>query len=356
MSRGAGLRVGVVGATGLVGRVLLDALEERRFPVGELLPFGSGRSAAEVRFKGRRIPCKRASMATLSSCDLVFLVSSDEVAKEYGLELARSGVWVIDDSSAFRLDKRVPLVIPEVNGRDLSPKKRLIAGPNCTMTGAALAGAALLKSGRLRAVRLASYQAVSGAGKAALSEFFGQARALAPKAGGKTLIESPRLPRPAALPRAIAFNVFPQVGSFDAAGHSGEEWKVREELKKMWGLPRLAVSVTAVRVPVIRGHSLALWLEFERRMSPASARALLRHAPGVRLWKEGDYPTPADAAGTAPAHVGRVRAGASEKEVALWVVSDNLLKGAALNSIQIAETLLKKGWLKPRWIFSFGEL
>ncbi|MEK7746802.1 MAG: aspartate-semialdehyde dehydrogenase, partial [Elusimicrobiota bacterium] len=284
----------------------------------------------------------------LDSCDLVFLVSSDEVAKEFGLELARSGVWVIDDSSAYRLDKRVPLVIPEVNGRDLSPKKRLIAGPNCTMTGAALAGAALLKSGRLRAVRVASYQAVSGAGKAALAEFFGQARALAPKAGGKTLIDSPPPPKPAALPRSIAFNVFPQVGSFDKAGHSGEEWKVREELKKVWGLPRLAVSVTAVRVPVIRGHSLALWLEFERRMSPARARALLSRAPGVRLWKEGDYPTPADASGTAPAHVGRVRAGASEKEVALWVVSDNLLKGAALNSIQIAETLLKKGWLKAR--------
>ncbi|MFA6029978.1 MAG: aspartate-semialdehyde dehydrogenase [Elusimicrobiota bacterium] len=343
-----GLRVGVVGATGLVGRILLDLLVERRFPVGELRPFGSGRAGARARFRGRALPCPAPSLAALKACDLVFLVSSDEVSRRFGRALAREGVWVLDDSSAFRLDPAVPLVIPEVNASALSPHRRLVAGPNCTLTGAAVAGAPLLRKAGLAAVRIASYQAVSGAGREALEEYHAQARRAARLAGRRGPLDVPSAPRARALPRPIALNVFPQVGSFDRKGDSGEEFKVREELRKIWGLPRLPVSVTAVRVPVVRGHSLSLWLETRRPLAPGAARALLAKTPGLRLWKEGDYPTPLDAAGTAPVHVGRLRAGTSGRELALWVVSDNLLKGAALNSVQTAELLLLKGWLKKR--------
>ncbi|MBI5242857.1 MAG: aspartate-semialdehyde dehydrogenase [Elusimicrobia bacterium] len=342
-----GLVVGVVGASGLVGRILLEVFERRAFPVGRLAPFGSGRAGSWALFRGRRIPCREVSTAGLRACDIVFFVSSDSVSKRCARALAGSGVWVIDDSSAFRLDPAVPLVIPEVNASALSAKKRLIAGPNCTLTGAAVAGAPLLRKAGFSAVRLASYQSVSGAGRAALEEFHSQMRRAAPLLGKRGLLDVPAFPASRAMPRPIALNLFPQVGAFDRFGDSGEEFKVREELRKIWALPGLPISVTAVRVPVVRCHSLALWIETRKPICPSYARGLLRRAPGLRLWSEGDYPTPASVAGTGEVHVGRVRQGLKQNELALWVVSDNLLKGAALNSVQIAEILLHKGWLKP---------
>lgn len=343
------LRVAVVGATGMVGAVLLERLAARRFPAAQLLPFSSGRAGAEVRFRGRRIPAPRPTPRLLAAADLVFMVSSDEVSERYSRDLAARGAWVIDDSSRFRLDPAVPLVIPEVNAAAVSRHARLIAGPNCTLTGIAVAGHPLHRRGLVRALRIASYQAVSGAGREALLEFRAQSLQAVPalRAGGM-LPELPRA-RARALPRPIACNVFPQVGSFDQGGESGEEVKVRNELRKIWGAPRLEVGVTAVRVPVLRGHCLAVWLTTQRPIAPAAARALLRRAPGVRLWEGGGYPTPRDAAGTDPVHVGRIRdSGVGDRELALWIVSDNLLIGAALNSIRIAEMLLEKGWLRPR--------
>jgi aspartate-semialdehyde dehydrogenase len=270
------------------------------------------------------------------------------VARRFGPGLAKRGVWVIDDSSEFRLDPAVPLVIPEVNAGALVLKKRLIAGPNCTMTGLAVAGWPLHKAARIREARIASYQAVSGAGRAALAEFFAQARGLAQRldfaADGRAPLFS--APKAKALPRAIAGNVIPQVGGFDADGCSGEENKVAAELRKVWGAPGLRVSVTAVRVPVVRGHALAVWLGFSQPLSAARARSLLARAPGLELSRPGDYPTPLETAGRAAVRAGRLRAGVDSKELALWVVSDNLLKGAALNSVQIAEILLRRGWLK----------
>jgi aspartate-semialdehyde dehydrogenase len=332
----------------MVGRELVALLESRRFPAAELLPFSSGRARSSVRFRGRRIPAPAVDLRALGSCDLVFLVSSEDVARRYGPSLAKSGVWVIDDSSEFRLDPKVPLVIPEVNASALDFGKRLIAGPNCTMTGLAVAGWPLHQAARLREARIASYQAVSGAGRSALAEFFAQTRALARSLDFASDGRAPllRAPKPHALPRAIAGNVIPQVGGFDPAGCSGEENKVAAELRKVWGAPGLRVSVTAVRVPVVRGHALAAWLGFSRPLSPARARRLLERAPGLDLSRPGDYPTPLDTAGRAPVRVGRLRAGTDNKELALWVVSDNLLKGAALNSVQIAEILLRRGWLK----------
>lgn len=350
MRRGKGLVVGVVGATGMVGRELVDLLQDRRFPAGELRPFSSGRvRGASVRFRGRRVAAPAVDPAALEGCDAVFLVSSDEVSLAHGRRLAGKGCWVIDDSAAFRLDPAVPLVIPEVNGGVLTSRTRLIAGPNCTMTGLGVAGARLHREIGVREARIASYQAVSGAGKAALAELFGQAASLARSglsADGRAPVLGPGAS--SALPRAVAFNAIPQVGRFDAQGLSSEELKVSAELRKVWAAPRLRVSVTAVRVPSIRGHALAAWLTLSRAVPLARVRALLARTPGLVLSREGDYPTPRSAAGKGPVFAGRLRAGARPEEIALWVVSDNLLKGAALNSVQIAELLLRRGWLKPR--------
>lgn len=339
-----GLVVGVVGATGMVGRDLLMLLERRRFPVKELKLFSSGSKKQSLRFKGRSLPAPGPEEKSLQACDLVFLVSSDEVSKRWGLRLAARGVWVIDDSSAFRLDERVPLVIPEVNAHALRPDRRLVAGPNCTMTGLAVAAWPLHQAARVETVRMASYQAVSGAGKEALSEFFEQQRGLPfLRADGA----APVLPagRSKILPRAIACNVIPQVGAFDSRGSTSEENKVSAELRKIWEAPELEISITAVRVPVVRGHSLSVWLEFERALAPERARKLMQKVPGLMLHKEGDYPTPRGAGGRWPVYAGRLRQGSSSNELCLWIVSDNLLKGAALNSVQIAEVLLKRRWL-----------
>jgi len=289
-------------------------------------------------------------MRSLYTADLVFMTSSDEVSKKYSPLLARSGIWVIDDSSAFRLNPRVPLVIPEINARAISPTTtRLIASPNCTITGPATACYALHRKAQVQAVRLASYQAVSGAGRKALGEFCVDMHGIASSLQANDFFPRIRSRDSSHLPRRIAFNVFPQVGSFDPKGNSVEENKVCLELRKLWAAPSLRVSATAVRVPVMRGHSVALWLETKKPLSPSQATAILRRAPGVKLWKDPDYPTPLDASFTAPVHVGRVRrSGAGERELALWVVSDNLLKGAALNSVHIAEWLLAKGWLKAK--------
>jgi aspartate-semialdehyde dehydrogenase len=332
----------------MVGRELVALLERRRFPMAELLPFSSGRARSSVRFKGRSLPAPAAEPRALAFCDLVFLVSSEDVARRLAPSLARRGVWVIDDSSEFRLDPKVPLVIPEVNAAALDIRRRLIAGPNCTMTGLAVAGWPLHKAARIRKARIASYQAVSGAGRSALEEFFAQTRALAKRLDFAPDGRAPicPVPRSRALPRAIAGNVIPQVGKFDAAGRTGEENKIAAELRKVWGTPGLRVSITAVRVPVVRGHALAAWLGFSRPLSPRRARRLLERAPGLEFFPGGDYPTPLDTAGRAPVRAGRLRAGVDAKELALWVVSDNLLKGAALNSVQIAELLLRRRWLK----------
>jgi aspartate-semialdehyde dehydrogenase len=340
---------GVVGATGMVGRELVALLERRKFPVAELRPFSSGRTKSSVRFKGRTIDAPGLSKERLLGCDIVFLVSSDEVAGEYAPMLAKRGIWTIDDSAAFRLDPKVPLVIPEVNADALSKSRRLIAGPNCTMTGLAVAGAVLHAEIGVREVRLASYQAVSGAGKSALAELFSQYRHLR---GVRPLDDgrAPSLDQGAAavLPRAIAYNAVPQVGRFGELGYSSEENKVSAELRKVWGAPKLRISATAVRVPTIRGHALAAWLTLAKPVTMAKARAMLSRTPGLVLSPEGDYPTPRSAGGKDPVFAGRLRPGATDRELALWVVSDNLLKGAALNSVQVAEALLERGWLTPR--------
>lgn len=340
------MKVSVVGATGIVGRELLQSLQAHAFPITTLCPFSSGRRKSAIRFRGRSVAAPAVSRKELLSSDLVFLVSDDAVSKKWAPLLSRAGIWTIDESAAFRMHKDVPLVIPEINAQVITPKTRLIAGPNCTVTGLAVAAHSLYKNAGVRSVRVASYQAVSGAGRDALLEFCQQTRK-----AGKAFPKNealPRLPRQSfsAFEQPIAFNILPHIGSFDKNGETGEEKKIRAELRKLWDAPTLSVSATTVRVPVLRGHSLALWIETKKQLSPAAAIRLLNKAPGVRLWKGHRFPTVHSTAGSAPVHVGRVRkSGAAKKELSLWVVSDNLLKGAALNSVHIAEHLLNKGWL-----------
>ena len=327
--------VAVVGASGMVGGELLGLLESRRFPVGELYPFNSGRRAASVAFRGRKLRCAAPTLTALRKADLVFFVSTDEVAARFAPRLAAAGVWCVDDSSYFRLAKGVPLVIPEVNGAELKPSRRLIAGPNCTLTGAAVALARVKERFGVKELRMASYQAVSGAGKGAMAQLEEELRGYLRK-GAVPAVKDRRLPKP------IAFNVFPQVGGFDAAGNSSEENKVAAELRKIWSDGKLKISCTAVRVPVLRGHSLAVWFRTSRPCSAAAVARELARTPGLKFFaRPADYPTPLEhGLRTGIVYAGRLRrAATAPDEFQLWIVSDNLYKGAALNSVQIAERI-----------------
>ncbi len=326
--------VAVVGASGMVGGELLGLLETRRFPVGEFYPFNSGRRPAKVSFRGKKYACAKPSLAALKKSDLAFFVSTDEVAEKFAPRLAAAGTWCIDDSSRFRLTPGVPLVIPEVNAGELKVSKKLIAGPNCTLTGAAVALAEIHRRFGITELRMATYQAVSGAGKAAMCRLEEEA-----KAHFKGV---PLKPGPGQFPRPIAFNLFPQVGGFDEAGNSGEENKVEAELKKIWNDGKIRISCTAVRVPVLRGHSLAVWFTTKKNCTEAALRKELLCTPGLKFFaKPGNYPTPLEhAQRTDIVYAGRLRrAHTAGNEFQLWIVSDNLYKGAALNSVQIAEAI-----------------
>jgi aspartate-semialdehyde dehydrogenase len=329
--------VAVVGASGMVGGELLGLLESRRFPVGEFFPFNSGRKAASVLFRGKKYACAGPSFEALRKADIAFFVSTDEVAEKFAPRLAAAGTWCIDDSSRFRLSPGVPLVIPEVNGSELKPKNKLIAGPNCTLTGAAVALAEIHRKFRITELRLATYQAVSGAGKAAMGLLEEELRIYLKK-GAVPKLKGGNFPRP------IAFNLFPQVGGFDEKGHSGEENKVEAELKKIWGDKRIKISVTAVRVPVLRGHSLAVWFKLAKPCSEGALKKELLRTPGLKFFpKPENYPTPLEnGLRTEIVYAGRLRrARTAANEFQLWIVSDNLYKGAALNSVQIAEKIIR---------------
>ncbi len=336
------LSVGVVGATGLVGRELLFFLEKRKFPIHSLDCFSSGKSNKGVFFQGKKFPVKKFNFNEAKKNQIVFFVSSDEVSTRWAKKLAAEGVWVIDDSSAFRSDSAVPLVIPEVNKEEIKPGIRLVAGPNCTMTGLGVAGYSLHKKIGVEEIRLASYQAVSGAGRSALEVFFSEVKRdvknFSLKEGRVPIL---KMGHPLHLPRSISANVFPQVGPFDLRGVSAEENKVASELRKVWKAPNLKISVTAVRVPTLRGHCLSAWLTLKKPVSLKAAAKLISISTVV----EGahSYPTPRSVAGKEEVFVSRIRRGCSPREIVLWIAMDNLIKGAALNSVQIAEEILRRG-------------
>jgi aspartate-semialdehyde dehydrogenase len=333
------MRVGVVGATGQVGGVMLAVLAERRFPVDELRAFASARSAGStVTFAGEQVVVEDAARADYRGLDVVLFSAGAATSRELAPQVAAAGAVVIDNSSAWRMDPEVPLVVAEVNPGALAAiPKGIVANPNCTTMVAMPVLAPLHREAGLRRVVASTYQAVSGAGRAGVTELDEQVRKVADRAPALTFDgRAVEFPPPAKFAAPIAFNVVPLAGSL-VDDETDEEHKFRNESRKILGIPDLAVSATCVRVPVYTGHSLALNAEFERDLPPERAREILAGAPGVRLV---DVPTPVEAAGTDPSLVGRIRRDPGVAHgLALFVSGDNLRKGAALNAVQLAELL-----------------
>jgi aspartate-semialdehyde dehydrogenase len=338
-----GIRIGVVGATGQVGAVVRRLLDEREFPIAEIRFFASARSeGTTIPFKGRDVVVENAETADPSGLDVAIFSAGATMSRVQAPRFAAAGVLVIDNSSAWRMDPEVPLVVSEVNPHALADAvKGIVANPNCTTMAAMPVLKVLDAEAGLERLVVSTYQAVSGAGLAGGEELLDQARAAV---AGDTigLVHDGRavtMPQPHKFPKNIAFNVVPQAGSFvdDGLGETDEEKKLRNESRKILELPELRVSGTCVRVPVFTGHSLNINAEFARPIAPERARELLADAAGVSLM---DVPTPLDAAGQDPSYVGRIRQDQSAPEgrgLVLFISNDNLRKGAALNAVQIAE-------------------
>ncbi|HEY6532190.1 MAG TPA: aspartate-semialdehyde dehydrogenase [Acidimicrobiales bacterium] len=339
------MRIGIVGATGQVGRVMRSILAERQFPVDQLRLFASGRSA------GRRLPwadgdieVEEASAADYAGLDVVLFSAGGGTAKELAPRVADTGAIVVDNSSAWRMDPDVPLVVPEVNAHALdSIPKNIVANPNCTTMVAMPVLKPLDLEAGLRTMVVSTYQAVSGAGLAGTAELEEQIRKVGDGAPALAMSGSAvDFPAPEKFPAPIAYNVVPFAGSLvdDGLWETDEEQKLRNESRKILELPDLQVMATCVRVPVYTGHSLSISASFTEPISPEDARRVLIKAPGVEL---ADIPTPLQAAGVDPSFVGRIRIDPTvENGLALFVSGDNLRKGAALNAVQIAETLLRR--------------
>jgi len=326
--------VAIVGATGAVGIELLRVMERRDFPVADLRLLASVRSAGKtLRFRGRDFAVEALERNSFAGIDLAFFSAGARISKHFAPMAQRASTVVIDNSSAFRMDAAVPLVIPEINPKDVRAHRGIIANPNCTTAVTLMALYPLHRAFGLRRVFAASYQAVSGSGARAIEELQHQVEASV--RGGAPVAH--------VYPHPIAFNVLPQVDSFLETGYTREEMKLQNEGRKMMHLPDFRASVTCVRVPVYRAHSVAMSAEFEHPVSVDAARDVLAKAPGLDLIDEpaaNRYPMPLDAAGKDNCQAGRLRIDcAMENGLALWVAGDQLLKGAALNAVQIAELL-----------------
>ncbi|HVC25196.1 MAG TPA: aspartate-semialdehyde dehydrogenase [Acidimicrobiales bacterium] len=340
------MRVGIFGATGQVGGVMRAVLAERGFPVEQMRYFASARSAGRtLPWTDRELPVEDASAADFAGLDLALFSCGKAASLELAPRVAAAGAVVVDNSSAWRMDPDVPLVVPEVNAGALARRpKGIVANPNCTTMVAMPVLKPLHDAAGLRRVIVSTYQAVSGAGLAGVAELDEQLRKGADRAAQLTYDGTAvELPEPSVFAAPIAFDVVPLAGSLvaDGSGETDEEQKWRNESRKILGLPDLAVDCTCVRVPVFTGHSVSLHIELDRDLGPEAARELLDGAPGVEL---SDVPTPLRAAGRDPSLVGRIRRDSSVANgLALFVVGDNLRKGAALNAVQIAEELLARG-------------
>ncbi len=339
------VRVGVAGATGIVGRTVVRLLDERQFPVAQLRLFGSERSAGRrVGWRGDELTVEALDAAALEGLDLVVSAVSGELAKEWVPRMVESGAVVVDNSSAFRQNPDVPLVIPEINAHSLAGHRGIVANPNCTAAAVLMAAAPLHRHAALRALMTSSYQSVSGTGAAAMNELLDQTGKAVEQPEALEGREALDLPPPQVYPHTIAFNVLPQCETFPADGDtSTEELKMQLEARKILGLPDLVVHATAVRVPVMVGHSVAVSVSLERAVPPAEAREVIGAFSGATVVDRPDraeYPTPLQAAGRDDVLVGRIRRNpALPNGLSLFVCCDNLRKGAALNAVQIAERL-----------------
>jgi aspartate-semialdehyde dehydrogenase len=333
--------VAVVGATGAVGGTMLRVLEERGFPISELRPLASARSEGrQLDYLGQPRTVRTLTEDAFEGIDIALFSAGGSRARDFAPAAVAAGAVVIDNSSAFRMDPEVPLVVPEVNEADLERHRGIVANPNCVAAPLVCALKPIADAVGLERVIVSSYQSVSGTGAAAVEEL--RVQAAGHLAGDE--------PPPAVYPHPIAFNALPHIDVFDESGYTGEERKVRAETRKMLGLPDLAVSATCVRVPVFYAHSQAVHIETTDKLSADAMRDLLIAAPGVVLVDDpaaARYPLARDAAGRDDVLVGRIREDSSHpRGLAFWLVADNLRKGAATNAVQIAESLVTRGWLK----------
>lgn len=335
-----GYRIAVVGATGNVGREILNVLAERQFPLDEVAAVASARSTGNVidfGDSGQELKVRNLEHFDFAGWDIALFAAGSEVSKVYAPKAAVAGCTVIDNSSLYRMDPDVPLIVPEVNAEAIAgyAKKNIIANPNCSTAQLVVALKPLHDAAKIKRVVVATYQSVSGTGKAGMDELFEQSRNIFVGDSNE----------PKVYPKQIAFNVIPQAGEFLDDGSTTEEWKMVVETKKILD-PAIKITATCVRVPVFVGHSEAVNIEFEKELSAADAQRILREAPGVMLVDKrepGGYVTPVECVGDYATFVSRVREDPTvDNGLSLWVVSDNLRKGAALNAVQIAELLGRK--------------
>ena len=332
--------VAILGATGAVGKELLELLAERNFPLKELRLLASPRSAgSKINFKGREIAVEAVNDESFSGVDIVLASAGGSTSKAWAQTAVAAGAVVIDNSSAFRMDDNVPLVVPEINPEAASKHQGIIANPNCTTI---LMGVAIYPLHRVQPIKrivVSTYQSASGAGARAMEEA---------KIQAKDILDG-KQPQAEVLPYPIAFNLFPHNSPLNDEGYCEEEMKMVNETRKIFDAPELKVTATCVRVPILRAHSEAINIEFDRSFDVDEARKLIAAAPGVKLvedWQSNYFPMPIDATGQDPVLVGRIRQDiSSTNNLELWLCGDQIRKGAALNAIQIAELLLQKNLL-----------
>ena len=345
MDQPTSLTVAVVGATGVVGRTMVQVLGERGFPVGELRLLASGRSAGRtVTVNGRDIEIQAADGPAFDGVDIALFSAGADISRDLAPQAAARGATVIDNSSAWRMEPDIPLVVSQVNADDLEAHEGIIANPNCSTMQLVPVLMALRDTVGIERVVVDTYQSVSGTGADAIAELEGQVRAHVAGAPKEANV----------YPHPIAFNALPEIDTFLENGYTKEEWKVVSESRKILHLPDLRISCTAVRVPVFVSHSEAVHVETREQISPERARRLFEGVPGVIVQDDPsahEYPLATDAAGRDEIFVGRVRQDPSVPDgrgLAMWVVSDNLRKGAATNAVEIAEALVARDWVRAR--------
>jgi aspartate-semialdehyde dehydrogenase len=336
-------RVAILGATGLVGQEFIRVLEQRNFPMSSILLLASDRSAGKKLFVSHKeIEVKEAVPESFKDIDIALFSAGAETSLYFSPIAADAGAVVIDNSSAFRMVSNVPLVVPEINPEDIKWHEGIIANPNCSTIQMVVALYPLHVVNPIKRIIVDTYQSVSGTGAAAIEELTTQSKQVL---GGQAAI-------PHVYPHQISFNVLPEIDVFLDNGYTKEEWKMVEETRKIMHAENIAVSATCVRVPVFIGHSEAVHVEFSHAISPEDAKHILAQAPGVKVLDDPAvslYPQPFSAAGTDDVFVGRIRQDASNSNsLVMWVVSDNLRKGAALNAVQIAEVMIEREWLHSR--------